>query len=316
LLDLLHLRGEDLGFVLEGSDLAQLFPIIGVPLPPAAVSVERASESHRPCRSAQVRGRWGSDLSGISVDLSQKPQYIKADLVSHRLDMADLGGLVGAGRGEARASPKPPPEGRVLPQEPYNLEKLRVANADVRFRGESVLTEKLPLEKMVATLKLRDGVLTLAPLGFGVAGGNLDLANPHGRTPAGDRHWADIAVKQLHLEKLFPASLSRANAGVITARPARHGRQLPGEDARQWRRRCGPDDGRRLGERALVRLLNLDVANAIPVLLTGDRRCRCDAWSSASEAHGIRCPHALVLDTGKAIITGTGAINSARSRWI
>ncbi|HEV7804046.1 MAG TPA: AsmA family protein, partial [Burkholderiales bacterium] len=34
LLDPLHLKGEQLNFTLEGSDLAQLYPIIGVPIPP------------------------------------------------------------------------------------------------------------------------------------------------------------------------------------------------------------------------------------------------------------------------------------------
>ena len=75
------------------------------------------------------------------------------------------------------ARPNPVPSrrlaDRVLPQEPFKLDKLRVANADVKFRGENILTEKLPLEKLVATLKLRDGVLTLEPLNFGVAGGNV-----------------------------------------------------------------------------------------------------------------------------------------------
>ena len=34
LLDPLHLKKEKVNFILEGNDLAQLYPIIGVPFPP------------------------------------------------------------------------------------------------------------------------------------------------------------------------------------------------------------------------------------------------------------------------------------------
>ena len=79
-----------------------------------------------------------------------------------------------------------------------------MANANVKFRGEHILTEKLPLEKMTATLKVNDGVLTLEPLSFGVAGGNLiskitmDARQPVIKTRA------NVAVKQVHLDKLMP----------------------------------------------------------------------------------------------------------------
>ncbi|MEN3353183.1 MAG: AsmA family protein, partial [Betaproteobacteria bacterium] len=149
LMDPLALKGEDLNFELEGSDLAQLFPITGVPLPPTPAyklsgHLNHTGELWAFRKFAGSVGR--SDLSGdFSVDVGQKPQYIKADLVSRNLDMKDLGGFVGGDRGETKSSPKPPPPDRVLPQEPFNLEKLRVANADVKFRGDNILTQKLPL---------------------------------------------------------------------------------------------------------------------------------------------------------------------------
>jgi uncharacterized protein involved in outer membrane biogenesis len=61
----------------------------------------------------------------------------------------------------------------VLPAEPFSLEKLNAANADVHFRGEKILTENMLLSKMNAHLTVNDGVLKLAPLDFGIAGGNL-----------------------------------------------------------------------------------------------------------------------------------------------
>jgi AsmA family protein len=318
LLDPLSLKSEDLNFDLEGSDLAQLFPITGVPLPPTppyklSGHLNHTGELWAFRKFAGSVGR--SDLSGdFSVDVGQKPQYIKAELVSRNLDMKDLGGFVGGDRGETKSSPKPPPPDRVLPQEPFNLEKLRVANADVKFRGDNILTQKLPLEKMTANLKLRDGVVTLEPLNFGVAGGNLVSQIRMDARQQVIKTKADVAVKQLHLEKLFPTfQLSKANAGVIAGRVkldtsgnsmATMMGQADGETALMM-------EGGSVSE-LLVRLLNLDVANAIPVLLTGDKQLpvRCMVTHLKGEK-GVFRVQTLVLDTGKAVVTGSGSTNFA-----
>lgn len=316
LIDPLRLKGEDVQFELEGADLAQLFPLLGVPLPPTPPYKLSGHLNHKgdSWSFRKFAGRVGnSDLAGdFSVDLGKKPQFITADLVSRNLDLKDLGGFIGADRGTAKASPKPPPSDRVLPQEPFSLEKLRVANANVKFRGERIVTEKLPLDKMTVTLKLDDGVLTLEPLNFSVAGGNLvsqirmDARKPVIKTRA------DIAVKQLRLEKLFPAfKLTQANAGVITGRIKL---DTDGNSVAKMLATADGDaavmmEGGSVSE-LLVRLINLDVANAIPVFLTGDRQLpvRCMV-THLKGADGDFKVQTLVLDTGKAVVTGTGAVN-------
>jgi hypothetical protein len=261
-------------------------------------------------------GRVGnSDLAGdFGVDRGQTPQLITADLNSRNLDMKDLGGLVGADRGEAKASPKPPPSDRVLPQEPFSLEKLRVANADVKFRGERIVTEKLPLEKIVVTLKLRDAVLTLEPLNFGVAGGNLVSQIRMDAREQLIKTNVDMAVKQVRLEKLFPAfRLSQANAGVITGRTklATTGNSVAAMLSKADGDMALMMEGGSVSE-LLVRLLNLDVANALPVLLTGDRQLpvRCMVAHLAGKSGDFKV-QTLVLDTGKAVVTGSGGIDFA-----
>jgi len=318
LYDPLRLKGEDLQFELEGTDLAQLFPLLGVPLPPTPPYKLSGHLNHKGdvWTFRKFAGRVGnSDLAGdFSVDLGRARQLITADLVSRNLDMKDLGGFVGADRGTAKSSPKPPPPGRVLPQEPFSLEKLRVADAHVTFRGERVITEKLPLEKITATLKLHDGVLTLEPLNFGVAGGNVVSQIRMDAGKAVIRTKADITVKQLRLEKLFPAfKLTQANAGVITGR-ARI--DTAGNSVAKMLAEADGDaavmmEGGSVSE-LLVRLINLDVANAIPVLLTGDRQLpvRCMVTHLKGVDGDFRV-QTLVLDTGKAVVTGTGGVNFA-----
>src|SRR5690606_40410928 len=68
---------------------------------------------------------------------------------------------------QQRASPK------LLPDTPYNLEKLRAMDADVRLRAARIEAPKLPLDDMDAHLLLEGGVLRLDPLNFGVAGGDI-----------------------------------------------------------------------------------------------------------------------------------------------
>jgi uncharacterized protein involved in outer membrane biogenesis len=318
LADPLHLNGENLNFELEGADMAQLFPLLGMPLPPTPPYKLSGHLNHsgHVWTFRKFAGRVGnSDLAGdFSVDLGRKPRFITANLVSRNLDIHDLGGFIGAERGDARASPTPPPPGRVLPHEPFSLEKLRVANADVQFRGEHVLTGKLPLEKITATLKLRDGAITLEPLNFGVAGGNLVSQIRMDARQSVIKTRADISVRQVRLEKLFPGfRLGRANAGTLTGRAKI---DTTGNSVAKMLAAADGDaalmmEGGSISE-LLVRLINLDVANAIPVLLTGDKQLpvRCMA-AHLNGKDGDFKVKTLVLDTGKAVVTGSGGINFA-----
>ncbi len=222
LLDPLHLKGEQLNFKLEGSDLALLFPIIGVPIPPTpayklAGFLDHAGEVWT---FRRIKGTVGqSDLAGdFAVDRGKHPQKITATLVSQKLVMKDLGGFIGADRG-TQPSNIPPPGDRVLPAEPFSLEKLKAADVDVHFRGEKILTEKMPLEKMNARLIVNDGMLKLAPLDFGIAGGNLvSKIEMDGRKPRIATR-ADITAKGLHLDQMFPASkLAAADTGTMGGR--------------------------------------------------------------------------------------------------
>ena len=317
LLDPLHLKGEKLNFNLEGRDLAQLFPIIGVPIPPTpayklAGFLEHAGDVWTFRRFKGVVGQ--SDLAGdFAVDRGQRPQMITANLVSQKLVMKDLGGFIGADRG-TQPSRTPPPGDKVLPAEPFSLEKLQAADADVRFRGEQILTEKMPLEKMTAHLIVKNGMLKLAPLDFGFAGGNLvSQIEMDGRKPRIVTH-ADITAKGLQLEQMFPGSkLAGADTGTMGGRAKLTGN---GNSVAQMLGSANGEaalimDGGSVSE-LMLRLSNLDIANSLMVMLGGDKQVPLNCMVGNFKAvDGNFKVEALVIDTPKVNITGSGDANFA-----
>ncbi|HMA07422.1 MAG TPA: AsmA family protein, partial [Ramlibacter sp.] len=313
LLDPLHFKGEQLNFRIEGHDLALLYPIIGVPLPrtPAYQLVGFLDHTGDLWAFRRFKGTLGhSDLAGdFSVDRGKHPQKLVADLVSKSLDLKDLAGTVGADGGTRPGATAP---GKVLPAEPFNLEKLMAADADVHFRGEKIVTAKLPLDKMSAHVTVTGGVVRLDPLDFGVAGGSLvsviemDARKPRIATRA------NITAKGLHLDRMFPGSrLAAGNTGSIGGRAALDGN---GNSVAQMLASAKGDaalimEGGSVGELAL-RMSNLDIANSLIAMLGGDKqvpvRCMVGIFNAVDGDFKVK---ALVLDTSKVNMTGSGHVD-------
>jgi uncharacterized protein involved in outer membrane biogenesis len=310
LLDPLHLKKEKMNFILEGSDLAQLYPITGVPFPPTPAYALSGYLTHAGgiWTFERIQGAVGtSDLSGdLSVDGSTVPQLITADLESRSLELKDLSGFIGAGLVSG-------PRTKVLPTKPYNLEKIRAADVDVRFRGEEIITEDLPIEKMDAHLVIKDGTLKLAPLDFKTAGGHLvsaitmDVRGKHIVTHA------DITAKGLHLDQLLPAAKQSTSQGIIGGRAKL---DATGDSISQMMGTANGEaavimDGGNISEMVL-RLANLDFANSFLLLLGGDKNVpiRC-AVANFKAVGGNFKVQDLVLDTPKVNITGDGDVNFA-----
>jgi len=311
LLDPLHLKKEKVNFILEGIDLAQLYPIIGVPFPPTPPYRLTGSLIHSGNRWTfeRIEGMVGkSDLTGdLSVDGSKVPQLITADLESRSLVLKDLSGFIGVNVVSG-------PRNKVLPTMPYNLEKIRAADVDVHFKGGKIVTENLPIEEMDAHLIIKDGTLKLAPLNFKTAGGRLVTEiTMDGRGPHIVTH-ADITAKGLHLDQLFPTSKPTASSqGMIGGRAKLDAK---GDSISQMMGTANGEaalimDGGSISE-LLLRKANVDIANSFLVLVRGDKNVpiRC-AVANFQAVNGNFKVQDLVLDTPKVNITGDGNVNFA-----
>jgi uncharacterized protein involved in outer membrane biogenesis len=313
LLDPLHFKGEQLNFTIAGSDLALLFPIVGVPLPPTpaykfAGFLDHTGEVWALRRFKGTLGR--SDLAGdFSVDRGKHPQKLVATLVSKAVVLKDLAGFIGA---TPDAPPDRPPRTRLLPAEPFRLDKLLAADVDVKFRGDKVITAGLPLDTMSAHLTVSGGVVKLAPLDFGLAGGTLVSVIEMDGRQARMVSRADITAKGLRMDRMFPDSRLRgADTGSMGGRATLKGH---GSSVAQMLATADGDaalimEGGSVGELAL-RLSNLDIANSLLVMLGGDKqvpvRCMVGIFNAVEGDFKVKT---LVLDTVKVNMTGTGHVD-------
>ena len=335
LLDPLRLRDFDLRLALSGQNLAELYPLVGIAAPdtpPYAFDgrLTREVKASTPAESINVwhydgfTGRVGdSDLAGdASFATGGKRPVLRANLVSRRLDFDDLAGFVGkapqAGGGEATnaklaaQAARERGSGRVLPDTPYQLDKLRSMDADVRWKARRINAPKLPLDDMDAHLLLDAGLLRLEPLNFGVAGGDIRSTVRMDARESPIRTHADIAVRGLDLARLLPRieaakdAIGRIGGDIRIAGSGNSVAKMLGSANGD----AAIGMGRGRISNLLMEVAGLDVAEALKFLVEGDRRIpvRC-AFGDFAIRDGVMTARALAFDTTDTLIVGEGNIS-------
>lgn len=330
LLDPLRLRDFDLKLALVGDNLGDLYPLLGIAAPdspPYAFDGRFTRELKGALTVWHYDGFTGkigdSDLSGTaSLATGGKRPDLHADLVSKRLDFDDLAVFVGkapqAQAGEA-TNPQLAAEAarerassRVLPDTPYDLEKLRAMDADIRWKAHRINAPKLPLDDMDAHLQLDGGLLQLVPLDFGVADGHIRSTIRMDARESPIRTHADATVRGLDLGKLMPETeLMKQAIGKIGGQVALTGsgnsiaRMLASSDGNVA---VGLGKGRI--SNLVMELAGIDIAESLKFLIEGDHTIpiRC-AFGDFSVADGLMTSRALAFDTTDTIIVGDGTIN-------
>jgi hypothetical protein len=311
--DPLKLAGPDLKMDLRGQNLAELFPIFGIPIPPTPFY----ALSGQLTRKGDVwsfkdfAGRVGdSDLSGdFAVDIGGERPFARATLVSKKLDYRDLAGFIGA---SPEGEEEEVDDGRVLPNQPVNLEQLRAVDMEVSFTGQEILAPGLPLEALEAKLKLDNGRLELDPLRFGVADGTVA-----GRVVLNGRQdvpsvGADLRIAKVNLQKFFEGSeLAEDMGGTLGGRV-----DLTGE-GNTFGEILGSSDGSLAivmgGGRfsnLLLEFAGIDVAEALGFMLTEDQSVatRCIVGDFDVD-DGLMHTKTMVIDTTDTNIAVEGAVS-------
>jgi uncharacterized protein involved in outer membrane biogenesis len=316
----------DLQLTLSGRDLAELYPLTGIVIPstPPYQLDGRFVRDGEHWYYRHFTGRVGdSDMAGdANIDTTGARPYLRANLHSKRLDIDDLAGFVGGapqtGPGEttnpelaARAA-QAEASGRVLPDKPYELHKLRAMDADVRLHASRINAPALPLDDMDAHLLLENGVLKLDPLDFGVAQGTIRSIVHMDARSATLHTRADITARGLDLSKLLPQVKLANNAiGHLGGKVSLSG------DGNSVAAILSSSDGHaQLGigrghiSNLLMEMAGIDLAEIIKFKLGGDRLIplRC-AFGDFAIDHGVMTTRALAFDTTDTILVGSGTID-------
>lgn len=324
-----RLKGE---LQLQGKDLSQLYPVVPLPIPwtPPYKLSGRLTHKDKVWSYREFKGTVGdSDLTGdFDVDLSPTRPSVTADLSSRRFGYKDLGGFVGLPPGESssgvktgeqqKASVRRAVSARVLSDQPFKLDRFRIADADIKFRGTSVSLIDAPIDNLSTHIIVKDGVLRFAPLDFGIGGGHvvaklsLDANGPIARSQA------DIEVRNLELKRIFPQLASpQGTAGRFGGRASF---KTQGDTIAAMAAAANGEGAMimRGGEASTLTLVmtNLDLARAATLLLQGDKtsEIRC-AVASFAVTNGQMVPDLMIIDTTAVTINGAGGIDFREEKY-
>jgi uncharacterized protein involved in outer membrane biogenesis len=315
----------DAQMALRGRSFGDLSDLTGLALP--TTSPYRLSghmvRNGRKYALSDISGRVGmSDLEGvIKVDDTTGRPNLNADLRSRSLDYRDLGPLIGAppptGRNaeqQAEAA-RLAGSGRFLPDATWNVSRLRIMDATVRYRAASVAApHHLPLRQVKLDATLNHGVLRIDPASFIMPHGELRArASVDARGPVA-HNAIDLKVLNVRLEDLFgsKAGAQPALEGPLLARAVLRG------DGNSVHKTAATANGtvslvapHGKVRKAFAELLGVNVANGLGLL-----------WSHNETETGLRCAvgnfHAVngrlhattfVVDTDVVRADGDGTID-------
>ncbi|EUB77072.1 AsmA family protein [Pseudomonas sp. GM41(2012)] len=327
LTDPLNLGALDLRLKLAGTSLGNLYPLTGVTLPdtpPYETDGHLIAKLHEAdgavFRYEEFNGKIGqSDIHGSLTYVASQPRpKLSGSLVSNQLLFADLAPLIGAdsnAKQKARGGESKQPADKVLPVEEFKTERWRVMDADVEFTGKRIVhSEKLPFNDLYTHLILTDGVLSLEPLRFGVAGGNLDAQiRLNGQTePLEGR--AKLTARKFKLKQLFPTfetmktSFGELNGDAdITGRGNSVAKLLGTANGNL---KMLINDG--AISRELMELAGLNVGNYVVGKIFGDKEVKINCAAADFDIKtGLATTRLFVFDTENAIVYIDGTANMA-----
>lgn len=313
-----------------GPDTAALGALTALPLPdlpPYDVRVRIADESESVIGFERLSGRFGdSDLAGKGrYELGAERPRLEADLVSKRLDLDDLAGLIGAppdsGPGETASTADRAADERrdaratVIPSTPLKLGQLQRANMQLHYRAAAIDTPHVPLADLDMTVMLEAGRLSLQPLRVALGGGefaaDFSVDQSGAVALAGELERVSLKAILRDLELTNEAAGTLSGQFDVTAR---------GRSVGEWFSELNGDinlltAGGRF-DSVLTELLGLDAGEALVAHLSDSERVEIHCGAITTTAvDGKLNFNRLVIDTSDAVIRGNGFIALGDERY-
>jgi len=324
--DPLAFKGADLQLDLAGETMANLYPLTAIPIPatPPYQVRGRLGYADGRVRFEQIDGTVGhSDLEGSVAEApGQDRPDVTMDLGSRRVDLADLGGFIGAPSASSREAGPAADESRkaaeagrgggLLPATPIDIPKLQTADIHLHYRADRIEGRSMPLDKLTVAMDVVDGAITLHPVKFTIGTG--DISGDVAITPLSDKQThlkANVDFNRVDVATLFAATHVFSGVGAIGGKADI---DATGNSIASWA--ADGNGGLSVSmsggnlSAVLVSLTGLEFGNALVAALglPEQTNVRCFVGDLALK-RGLVETRTLMLDTGVAIVRGAGDVN-------
>jgi len=322
--DPMAFKGADVMLTLTGQNLAQIYPLLGIPGPPTP-PYQISGQLNRSGRTWRVDDmKWhvgDSDLAGdLTLDEGVKPARLAAKLTSQNLVFADLAPLVGASPGKGstasdeqkKTDAELKEKGELFPDVPLHVERLRAMNMDVSLDAKKVVApDYLPVDTLFFHVVIENGKATVRPLKMSFGGGTIEGALDIDAKPDVPKVDSDLKLEQVSLAQFFRNTrFFDTTDGKIDGRIdlAGQGKSLAAV--------MGSANGSiivTMGGGAVSDLMvsaaDLQIASALALYITGDHRIpvRCVVGRLDFD-HGTVAFDKTLLDTTRSVLHVDGKV--------
>jgi len=322
LTDPAHPSALDVNLKILGASMADLFPLSGVLLPETPKFstegrlVGTLGRGNIRLRYEKFKGQVGSsDLAGTLEYQQRQPRpLLRGEAVSNYLNLKDLSRLVGAGGPKKQKGDEvKQPADKALPVSPFKTDRWGKMDVDVQFTGKKIVrSESLPIDNLHTAVRMNNGVLSLTPLNFGIAGGRLttELTIDGSNNPAKAK--MKVSARGLKLKEMFPkVEEMRASLGQL------HGDAQITAAGNSFAALLAASNGEVKAlisegtvSKFILEAIGLNIGSAVVAKLFGDRQVRLNCMASDLKlTDGVMQPRFFVVDTQDATINVDGSIN-------
>ena len=327
------LAALDVRLKISGPSMARLYPLTGVLLPETP---HFSTEGHLTGTLAPRGGEWvydqfsgkvgSSDISGkLAFSASTPRKRLTGEVHSRLLQFSDLAPLVGADSSASkkeRGVPSTQPAGRVLPVETFKTERWTSLDADVRYTADKITRDaELPISKLDTHVVLTDGVLSLTPLNFNVAGGTLTSQirlDGSGKVIAnGIAAELKASARHLHIQQLFPrlpalqASVGEINGDASLSATGNSVASLLGSSNGEVRALINRGSISKL----LLEEMGLNIGSIVLTKLVGDKQVKLNCMAADFVVtKGLMRTRQFLVDTDDAVLHVDGTVNLANEQ--
>lgn len=309
--DPIKMEGVDAALKIEGANLADIFYLTAIPLPPTPnYKLEgQLTKSGTVWAYRNFKGQVGSsDLAGnLAYAIGGERGFLTADLTSSVLDAADLGGFIGLS-----PTSEAPKSTKLIPDVPLSRERLLATDLNIHLNAEKMEAPNLPFKGMDVHFDLRDGILKLDPLKLVLADGRVEGAIEIDANPVLPPMQMNLTLRQLNLTQFFKGTRFEPHTkGLFGGKVSLYGEGVSLADV------LATSNGDLAlimsgGEISLllIEAADLDIGQALPLFLGEDKSTRINCGViNFNVTDGLLRSNVVALDTKDSLLVGNVDIN-------